>query len=477
MTRIGIAAAIALALTVLSVVTPSVSARQMAGLNAHLMWSDVSATEQDRQLDRIADAGAEIARVDVGWSSLEQTAKGTYERWYLDQLDTLVDKADKHGVQLLLTFTDSPCWASSAPASVKQGCDGAWWDRGVQRYPPADARDYADALAFLVRRYGDRVAGWEIWNEPNLEYFFNTDDAPADYARIVRAAYPAAKAADPSATVIAGSLSEAPVAFVEELFRHGIGGHFDAFSIHPYSGDASPLDPLDGGSVKSSFARGVPAVRDVLLSHGEDKPLWLTEFGWSTSNIRGSASWMNGVDEKTQALYTEQALAKVSEWPYVAAAIVFELEDEGDDAGDRNSNFGLLRHDGTAKPAFAAFRRGALALNAVTAVDPPQPARSLTSVESDPQAPESDETQQRMRRVRVWIERHARRAYARGVAEPNSIARVRAYRYLRGRRRFSRRASYVAKVKVGASGRFERRLGRRLARGRLRLRASYDQAV
>ena len=470
MTRIGIAAAIALSLTVLSVVTPSVSARQMAGLNAHLMWSGVSAAEQDRQLDQIADAGAEIARVDVGWSSLEQTAKGSYERWYLDQLDTLVDKADAHGVKLLITFTDSPCWASSAPESVKQGCDGAWWERGVQRYPPVDANDYADALAFLVRRYGDRVAGWEVWNEPNLKYFFDSSDAPADYARIVRAAYPAAKAADPSATVIAGSLSESPPEFVEALFRHGIGGHFDAFSIHPYSGDASPLDPLDGGSVKSSFVRGVPAVREVLMSHGEDKPIWLTEFGWNTSNIRGSVSWMNGVDEKTQALYTEQALTKVGQWSYVDVAIVFELVDEDNDAGDRNANFGLLRHDGTAKPAFEAFRRGTLALNSATsAADPPQPVRALQSVE--PVEGDADQTQRR--RVRVWLERRARRAYARGVAEPNSVARVRAYRYLRGRQRFSRRASYVARVNVGTSGRFERRLNRQLARGRWRLRASY----
>jgi len=472
-TRIGIAAAIALALTVLSVVTPSVSARQMAGLNAHLMWSGVSEAEQDRQLDRIADAGAEIARVDVGWSSLEQTAKGSYEQWYLDQLDTVVDKADAHGVKLLITFTDSPCWASSAPESLKQGCDGSWWDRGVQRYPPADARDYADALAFLVRRYGDRVAGWEVWNEPNLDYFFDSDDPPADYARIVRAAYPAAKAADPSATVIAGSLSEAPPDFVEKLFQHGIGGHFDAFSIHPYSGDASPLDALDGGNVKSSFARGVPAVRDVLLSHGEDKPIWLTEFGWNTSTIRGAPSWMNGVDEQTQALYTEQALTKVREWSYVSVAIVFELKDEDDDAGDRNANFGLLRHDGTAKPAFEAFRRGALALNTATPIDPPRPVRTLQSVE--PEQPEADDPQ-RMR-VRVWLERRARRAYARGVAEPNSVARVRAYRYLRGRQRFSRRASYTTKVNIDASGRFMRRLNKRLAQGRWRLRASYGQVV
>ena len=133
-----------------------------------------------------------------------------------------------------LTSTDSPCWASAAPELLKQGCADGWWDRGVQRYPPVNAQDYADALAFLVRRYGDRVAGWEIWNEPNIDFYFKSTDQPADYARIVRAAYPAAKAADPSTTVIAGSLAESPAPFVEALFQHGIGGHFDAFSLHPY---------------------------------------------------------------------------------------------------------------------------------------------------------------------------------------------------------------------------------------------------
>ena len=474
MTRIGIVAAIALALTVLSVVTPSVSARQMAGLNAHLMWSNVSAAEQDQQLEQIAAAGAGITRVDVGWSTLQENAKGRYERWYLDRLDALVDKAEAHGVELLLTVTDSPCWASSAPESVKQGCDGAWWDRDVQRYAPVDARDYADALAFLVARYGDRVAAWEIWNEPNSNTYFKSDDQPADYARIVRAAYPAAKAADPSATIIAGALAEAPSAFVEALFDHGIGGHFDAFSIHPYPGDASPLDPLEDAWIKNSFARGVPAVRDVLLSHGEDKPIWLTEFGWHTSTIRGSSTWRNGVDEQTQALYTEQALAKVSDWPYVPVAIVYELKDESDDLGDRLSNFGLLRHDGTPKPAFDAFSRGARALSAFTAADPPrpatadppEPARTLTSIDSD-----------QPRRLRVWKERHARRVYARGVAEPNSVALVRVYRYLRGRQRFSRRASYATRVRIGASGRFVRRLNRRVAHGRWRVTAAYERAV
>ena len=459
MSRIGIAAAIALGLAILSVVTPSVSARQMAGLNTHLMWSDVSAADQDRQLEQIAATGAGITRVDIGWSSLQENSKGRYERWYLDRLDTLVDKAEQHGVQLLLTVTDSPCWASSAPESLKQGCEGAWWDREVQRYAPVDARDYADALVFLVRRYGDRVAAWEIWNEPNIDYYFRSDDQPADYARIVKAAYPAAKAADPSATIIAGSLAESPTEFVEALFDHGIGGNFDAFSLHPYAGDASPLDPLEDIWIKNSFLRGPPAVRKVLLQHGEDKPIWLSEYGWHTATIRDVTTWKNGVSEAKQALYIEQSLVQVKQWPWVPVAIIYELQDEGTDRTDRNSNFGLLRYDGTFKPAFEAFHRGALALS-----DPGPVAM--------PHAHDPDEPRQ----LRVWLDRTEGRAFARGVGEPRRIARVRAYRYLRGKRRFARRAAYKTKVTVRASGRIKRRLDKRFSSGRWRLKAKYARS-
>ena len=448
----------------LSAATPPVSASgQVAGLSSHLMWTDVTSEEQDRSLDLIAESGASMVRVDVSWATFEQNAKGQYEDWYLDRLDALVDKAEQRGIDILFTVTDSPCWASSAPDLLKQGCTGAWWDVNVQRHPPIFEQDYADALAYLVDRYGTRVAGYEIWNEPNSKHYFRSTDQTADYARIVRAAYPAAKAANPAVTVIAGSLSESPLDFAEELFDHGIGGYFDAWSVHPYSGDASPLDPLTPEYIRNSYARGVPAMRKLLLSHGEDKPIWLTEFGWSTSTIRNSETWRNGVDEATQALYTEQALIKASEWPYVPVIIIYELQDQWDNPGDRNSNFGLVRYDGTLKPAFDAFRRGALALPSLAGAGPPRP---ITPPSTEPR-----------RRLRVWIDSHERRVYVRGVGEPHSVARVRAYRYLRQQRRFARRATFAARVKLRASGHFARRLDSRHGGKRWRVKAKYARSV
>ena len=67
-------------------------------------------------------------------------------------------------------------------------------------------------------------------------------------------------------------------------------------------------------------------------------------------------------DRGAQARYTEQALLKIRDWSYVPVAIVFELVDERDDPDDRESNFGLVRHDGTLKPAYHAFKRAAEAL-------------------------------------------------------------------------------------------------------------------
>jgi hypothetical protein len=331
----------------------------MAGVQTHLLWGDITPEELDRQMAAIERAGTDIIRVDVGWASLQSESKDRYETWVLDRLDRVVAKAEAHGVELVVTVVDSPCWASSAPASLKQNCEGAWWSRDVQRYPPTDPQDYADGFAYLVERYGNRVTAWEIWNEPNSDYYFRSGSA-ATYAAMVKAAYDAAKRVDPGATILAGALSESDYRFTEALFDHGIEGHFDGFSIHPYSNDRSPLfmhpDP------RYSFASGIPAVRDVLVRHGYARPMWLTEFGWNTSTIRDQEAWMNGVSEWTQGCFLKQAYDKMQDWDYVRAAFVYELRDESNDPNRRNSNFGLLKHNGEKKLAYRRYRKAAGAL-------------------------------------------------------------------------------------------------------------------
>ncbi|HEX8104022.1 MAG TPA: glycosyl hydrolase, partial [Solirubrobacteraceae bacterium] len=284
--------------------------------------------------------------------------------WHLKRLDAVVAMAEARDIKLLLMFADAPCWASSAPESLKQGCSGKWWERGVQRYLPTRPADYGDALAYLARRYGTRVAAWEMWNEPNHETFNPGPDKARRYAALVRAAYPKAKAAAPGVKFLAGALSTADFKFTEELFANGMGSSFDAFSVHPYANDKSPLDPGSDDWVNTSFVRGIPAVRRALVRRGIYKPIWLTEFGWSTTRVRDAAPYRNGVDADVQARYIGQALAQARKWSYVPVAIYYNLRDRAVDSTSRTDHFGLTRVDGTPKPALAAFRAAATGASA-----------------------------------------------------------------------------------------------------------------
>lgn len=331
----------------------------LVGVQAHLMWSGVDAREIDRQLDAARAAGARIVRVDVSWASLQPRSRRSWSAWEQRRLDRVVRRARQRGLELLLTFWETPCWASTAEPALKQGCKGEWWERGVQLHPPAEPRDYAAALARVVGRYGRRVMAWEIWNEPNSRDYLRSSDPARDYAALVKPAYRAAKRADRRPLIVAGSLMHADHRFTEKLYRHGIRGHFDAFSIHPYSDGRSPLDPGQDRWMHASFARGVPATREVMLAHRDSRPLWLTEFGWNTSTVRDDEPWRNGVDEATQAEYVRQALLKAGGWDYVDVAIYFGLTDLTGERSAPNDNFGLLRHGGGEKPAYEAFREAA----------------------------------------------------------------------------------------------------------------------
>lgn len=444
------------AVILVAVAAPStVSAAVQPGVQAHLMWGEIDGPERDRQLDALQRAGAKVVRVDVGWASLQQDGPGQFTDYHVARLDAVVDGANARGIRPLLTLMETPCWASLAPESAKQGCSGSWWDRGVQKYGPRDPQDYANAAAWVAKRYEGRLAGLELWNEPNHPDFFLGDDRAGRYAALVKAAYPAIKGAAPSTTVVAGSLSESDVDFQSALYANGIAGHYDAFAIHPYNHDASPLTARDGFSVKASFLRGVPAVRANQLAHGDRTPLWLTETGWSTSSVR-SEPWASGVDEAVQAKYVEQQAAQLSRWDYVAVAIWFNLKDTTADRSDLVGNYGLMHHDGSAKPAYAAFQRAAALLTSGTRVAEPKAADPTVAVPGFTKPAETP--------LVVTVSRQTGNLVVSGSA-PAGTQTVTVTLHRKQGKKSVKKASYRVKLKPkGKKRTFRRKLPKRLAK-------------
>ncbi len=420
------------------------------GVQAHLYWSDDSAAEVNEHFDELRAIGADHVRVNVGWSSIESKGRGQISTWYLDRLDHLVSAANQRGIELILTFSETPCWASTAPDSLKQNCAGEWWERDVQHYAPRDPNDYARALAMVVERYGSRVATWEVWNEPNHPDYLKGGNQAAEYAALLRAAYPAAKAAYPGARILGGSLAGSDFEFTEALLDRGIKNSFDAWAIHPYSEDRSPLDPGPDAYIKNSFIRGIPRVRRTLVDHGAAAPLWLTEFGWSTCNVRDRPeAYKNCVGEERQGDYLEQAFRQMKEWSYVPVGVWFNSQDTTSDRSDKSRNFGLKRFDGSRKPAYSSFRAMATG-------------RDTSAAGSNDPLP----------RLTLDASKRSRGIRARGESAADVVL-VRLYRYRRSRERYASKPRRRVKVSI-ESGRAYSRLvaGDNLRRGRYKVLAS-----
>jgi hypothetical protein len=260
-------------------------ATQLRGAQTHPLWWDSKPADFDRELDLLKDAHGGVVRFDIAWSSLETEGKGKFSSWYVDKADLFLQHAAERGLKAIATLWATPCWASSAPETDKQGCAGAWWDRGVDRWAPANAADYADAADWVARRWGDKLAALEIWNEPNLpdQYSLRAPDPGAAYADLLKTAYPRVKQAAPALPVLGGVLAFSDGPFLERLYDLGIGGHFDGISIHPYNEWRDPDDPWKPEYRKYTFLTGVPWIQSIMAAHGDgDRGLWLTEFGFST---------------------------------------------------------------------------------------------------------------------------------------------------------------------------------------------------
>jgi polysaccharide biosynthesis protein PslG len=319
---------------------------QLRGVQLHSLWWESSDADMDRELDMAQRAGANVVRVDVSWSSLESGGKGQHSPWYVSKLDRFVREADERGIKVLTTLLASPCWASSAPDSLRQGCADGWWNRAqIHMYPPSNPQHYADAAQWITARYGTKLAALEVWNEPNLEEdrFWIAPDEPRAYAELLKATYSAAKAGDPAVPVLAGALAYGDDAWVRALYANQIVGHYDGLSIHPYQ----------VGNPRAGNWSGLEWARRLQREAGDRAPLWVTEFGWSTCRI--GSGWC--VKRAGQARAIRAGFAALRREPRVAAGIVYNLRDKGTSSESMEDNFGLVQRDFTPKPGFWALKR------------------------------------------------------------------------------------------------------------------------
>lgn len=326
------------------------------GVQLHPFWSDTTTRDVERELDMTKAAGADTVRIDLSWSTLEFEGKGRRSADYIAKVDRFFEQARSRDLRVIATFWSTPCWASTAPAERKQGCRGRWWERGVQRYPPQRASDYADAATWVARRWGDHMDALEIWNEPNLPAFMRSPQPARAYAAIVKSAYPQIKDAAPGLPVLAGAMSLSDGMFLTALYDEGIKGNYDGLSYHPYGDGRDPSRLGPPSERRYSFRRGTRWLRDIQAAHGDSAtPLWQTEVGFTTCTAAANRPC---VTESQQSDYVAEVFRIVrDEMPFVRAVIVYNLRNKGTDPADVESQFGLLERDFRPKLGYRGLER------------------------------------------------------------------------------------------------------------------------
>ena len=206
-----------------------------------------------------------------------------------------------------------------------------------QTFPIDDLPGYRRYVTREVTRYKGIVRYWEVWNEPPN---FSEDQSPASYARIVAAAYDAAKAVDPTVQ-IGLSAKSVHLGFMAEALDAGARGKYDYITLHPYETASLLQDNWEG-----PFLGIVPTLRTMLKDKDPARakvPVWFTEIGVEVAEQgRQGVSLAEQADllVKIYAMSLAQGVTRVS-W--------FAPRDS------EGTTHGLSWANGERKPAFNAY--------------------------------------------------------------------------------------------------------------------------
>lgn len=335
----------------------SISFSEFLGVNTPFLFFERETYA--KQIKLLKALGLKWVRINVHWYHLEPE-EGTYNLAALDELMRVVEQEQLVPVVYLV---GSAKFASTAPAG----------DPNIDQWPPRSNEEFAARVVLLARRY-PFVKHWQIWNEPNINPFWQPKEDPPAYAALVKASADALRTQAPGGQVVLGGMayySQMPMRasglMLEELGKLGVLPLVDVVAYHPYT-DEPEGDPAAGDP--DNFIKRAAQLNAALRSAGVKK-LWATEFGWST--YKGPKVIQPIIDEATQADYFLRRLALMMTLDF-DRVFWFSLSDLDQRVAVRDQSYGMMTIDGRPKPIYAALQSFlSVTGDRVTATAPLQP--------------------------------------------------------------------------------------------------------
>jgi len=303
--------------------------------------------------DQATLAGVGWERILFWWYQLQPNGPGDWNGQYFP--DEILDRERAQGREVVGLLNNTPHWATDGDPL-----------RGVPRglYLPHD--DPNNLWAAFVRRvvshYAGRIDHWIIWNEPDVwdeEHVGHTwAGSVEDYYQLLKVAYLAAKEANPNCVIHLTGLTywwdwvygrrQYFERFLDVVAQDPTAPdhnhYFDVVTLHIY------FKPQTVYEIVSFF-------RQAMQQHGMDKPLWINETNAAPSHDPGwpvhEPRFVISLDE--QASYVIQAFA-LGLAAGVERIAVYKMIDKSSDVHANPEPYGLVRADGSLRPAFHAYQ-------------------------------------------------------------------------------------------------------------------------
>ena len=301
-----------------------------SGVNIHFI------TGHEKDLDMIANAGIKYVRMDFDWQSIEQT-KGVYT-W--DAYDELTSNLEKRGLGVIYILD----YSNSFYEDLVTPENPLPWESQKTTASPQHKESiaaFARWSAAAALRYRGKNIIWDIWNEPNINFWKPKPDV-AQYSALALATCKAVKEVVPEAVMIAPSTSEISLPFLESFLSSGILKYLDAVSVHPYRDYSKSPE-----TVLSEYQKLIELIEKYTPKNKKNIPIVCSEWGYSSAT--------NGIAKEKQAEYIVR-IQLTNVLAGIPISIWYDWKNDGVDTNDLGQNFGTVNFELTPKPSYKTLQ-------------------------------------------------------------------------------------------------------------------------
>jgi hypothetical protein len=270
------------------------------GLGVNIHFTDPKPGE----MKMLAEGGFRWVRMDFVWGATERE-KGKYD---FSAYDRLLKALDEYNIKALfiLDYTNRH------------------YDGGLSPYTDEGRKAFARWAAAGVARFRGRGILWEMYNEPNIQ-FWKPKPNPPDYIKLALEVGKAIRQVAPEETYIGPATSQIDLKFLEECFKAGLLEYWDAVSVHPYRQKPPETVTPEYAQLRQLIARYAPP--------GKQIPVLSGEWGYS-------AVWRN-FNAQLQGKYLPRQFL-INLMNQVPLSIWYDWHDDGTNPTDPEHHFGTV---------------------------------------------------------------------------------------------------------------------------------------